>query len=79
MHIFPSDPHEDTVASKRLQEVMDDLRKARARAWLEHRCISCHEPVGPDSFKDRLSEREYTISGLCQPCQDKVFEVPEGA
>lgn len=25
------------------------------------------------SFRDSLSEKEYTISGLCQDCQDKVF------
>jgi hypothetical protein len=25
------------------------------------------------SFDDALSEKEYTISGLCQQCQDKWF------
>ena len=25
-------------------------------------------------FKDEISRKEYTISGLCQKCQDKVFE-----
>jgi len=24
-------------------------------------------------FKDKMSEREYTISGMCQACQDSVF------
>lgn len=24
-------------------------------------------------FKDELSRREYTISGMCQKCQDKTF------
>ncbi len=24
-------------------------------------------------FRDELSRREYTISGLCQECQDSVF------
>lgn len=27
----------------------------------------------PFEFKDRLSEKEYRISGMCQLCQDKVF------
>lgn len=31
----------------------------------------CGEPIGP--FRNELSEREYTISGLCQTCQDSVF------
>jgi len=25
-------------------------------------------------FRDALSKKEYSISGLCQDCQDKVFE-----
>ena len=34
-------------------------------------CIRCGKPAG--SFKDQISLREYRISGLCQPCQDIVF------
>jgi hypothetical protein len=28
-------------------------------------------------FTDELSRKEYTISGLCQTCQDKVFAEPD--
>ena len=28
-------------------------------------------------FKDRLSEKEYMISGMCQKCQDLTFEGEE--
>lgn len=28
----------------------------------------------PEGFRDEVSAREYEISGLCQTCQDKVFE-----
>lgn len=28
-------------------------------------------------FRDELSRREFTISGLCQRCQDSVFEESE--
>lgn len=28
-------------------------------------------------FKDKLSAQEYYISGMCQSCQDKVFNVDE--
>ena len=28
-----------------------------------------------DSFRDAISEREYTISGMCQDCQDSFFGV----
>ena len=35
--------------------------------------IGCGKPVTPESFRDDISRREYSISGLCQECQDKVF------
>ena len=34
-------------------------------------CAGCKNPVG--FFKDKLSEKEFSISGLCQLCQDQVF------
>lgn len=34
-------------------------------------CVFCGKPIV--EFRDRLSEKEYTISGLCQECQDKTF------
>lgn len=39
------------------------------------RCVCCHEPVG--QFRDSLSRIEYGISGMCQNCQDSVFDAPE--
>jgi hypothetical protein len=38
-------------------------------------CTMCGEfAVG---FNDALSEREYTISGMCQDCQDSMYNVME--
>jgi len=34
-------------------------------------CAWCKQPS--TEFKDKLSEKEYTISGLCQKCQDETF------
>lgn len=34
-------------------------------------CSSCHQEV--TGFKDKKSEREFEISGLCQNCQDQIF------
>lgn len=31
---------------------------------------------GPFEFKDKLSEKEFSLSGLCQSCQDKTFAEP---
>ena len=34
-------------------------------------CTTCGKPVG--KFKDKISKKEYSISGMCQKCQDSVF------
>lgn len=38
--------------------------------------IGCGGPA--TDFKDEVSRREYTISGLCQKCQDSIFNVCGG-
>lgn len=35
-------------------------------------CPTCGGSIG--EFRDELSKREYSISGMCQTCQDRVFE-----
>jgi len=35
-------------------------------------CVMCGKPLTP--FRDELSVREYAISGMCQTCQDGVFD-----
>jgi len=35
-------------------------------------CAFCQLPA--TVFKDELSKKEYSISGLCQICQDVTFE-----
>jgi len=34
-------------------------------------CPTCSQPIG--EFKDELSKQEYSISGMCQECQDATF------
>jgi hypothetical protein len=34
-------------------------------------CTWCKKPI--TEFKDRLSYKEYIISGFCQSCQDETF------
>ena len=43
------------------------------------KCIFCNaQDLKPESFKGALSIREYSISGMCQACQDATFEeIPE--
>ena len=40
-------------------------------------CPCCKKPINMSQFKDRLSRREYEISGMCQECQDRIFNSPE--
>ena len=37
-------------------------------------CPFCKTNIDKLSFKDKLSLKEYFISGLCQNCQDEVFK-----
>lgn len=37
------------------------------------KCPSCQKEIGLDEFHDELSAKEYWISGLCQDCQDEIF------
>ena len=39
----------------------------------KNQCPFCGEYIDESKFKDVLSLKEYTNSGLCQVCQDKMF------
>lgn len=48
-------------------ELVDNVNKGN--------CPFCGTVVDPiRDFRDDLSRKEYTISGLCQKCQDEVFK-----
>jgi len=40
-------------------------------------CPFCKLQFCIEDFRDNLSMREFEISGLCQNCQDEVFEDKE--
>lgn len=42
-------------------------------AYESGNCPTCGKPVSWDSFRDEISKKEFRISGMCQECQDKVF------
>jgi len=37
-------------------------------------CPLCHNKVEAKDFEDELSVKEFKISGICQSCQDKIWE-----
>lgn len=63
-----------TEKSPAIVQLLENLT-GRTTAINANMCVKrpygCGEPIGP--FRDALSEREYTISGLCQTCQDSIF------
>lgn len=38
-----------------------------------NKCVFCKKDVVTTDFRDTISLKEYTISGICQQCQDEVF------
>jgi hypothetical protein len=41
-----------------------------------HQCAFCgSEKIKPEDFRDDLSRKEYSISALCQQCQDGIFGI----
>ena len=45
--------------------------KSRIATIKEDRCMCCNGPA--EDFRDALSAKEYSISGLCQKCQDSIW------
>ena len=47
---------------------------SRATSIAQNVCVCCKGDAS--TFTDELSIKEFTISGMCQTCQDEVFENP---
>ena len=66
-----------TTPSEKSPEMTDYLERAfgRSTSIRQNVCTICRREAV--AFRDSLSEKEYTISGLCQDCQDSVFGVDD--
>jgi hypothetical protein len=66
--------------SKKSSEIEEFLNQFAVSAFGRSRtgslagkiCVTCGELA--EEFKDKLSEKEYKISGMCQKCQDSIFD-----
>jgi uncharacterized CHY-type Zn-finger protein len=38
------------------------------------KCPICKKEIVVTDFKDSLSRKEFSISGMCQSCQDSFFD-----
>lgn len=65
---------QESQKSPAMSEFLENMF-GRSTAIKEDKCIP--SPVGcggpATDFRDELSRKEYSISGLCQSCQDLVF------
>ena len=63
---------EPSKKSEAVENLFTELTGVDRRAEIRaDRCTFCKGPA--TEFKDELSRKEYTISGLCQKCQDATF------
>ena len=61
-----------------LNSILDKIPAAthtREEAVESGLCATCGHDALNNSFRDELSWKEYTISGMCQKCQDDIFGV----
>ena len=53
------------------------MRAGGFGAWVDKadkgNCPVCNNSVNLNEFKDELSFKEFTMSGMCQACQDNFF------
>ena len=66
---------EPTIKSTGIESLLTAITgKDRGETIRAGKCTTCTaEDITSGSFRDSLSVKEYTISGMCQECQDKVF------
>jgi hypothetical protein len=49
-----------------------------ANSIINGECVPCGSTQIRDcDFRDDISKKEYSISGMCQSCQDQVFNMME--
>ena len=69
--------------SKEMQNILNFLSEemakskgsgmSRSSALKKNKCSKCGGEA--NKFRDKLSEKEYTLTAWCQSCQDYVFGV----
>lgn len=56
-----------------VNQIVQDLFPKQLERINRGVCAICSKEVDESKFKDELSLKEFKISGLCQNCQDGVF------
>ncbi len=64
-------PSEKSAEVESAIDAMNPAGRKRKESIQADICTWCGKPA--KEFRNPLSKKEYTISGLCQKCQDEVF------
>lgn len=67
---------EPSNKSPKIEKFLNDVIGASRRDHIKANCcipppLGCGKPA--THFKDELSRKEFSISGLCQDCQDAIY------
>lgn len=61
-----------SVKSEAMERAFTEITGVDRRQVIrDNVCGLCGGPA--EKFRDKVSRKEYTISGLCQECQDETF------
>tara|TARA_R110001583_G_scaffold57665_2_gene172447 strand:- start:2124 stop:2351 length:228 start_codon:yes stop_codon:yes gene_type:complete len=68
------------MKSQKMENELDKIAfvlfgTSRVESARNKTCVSCKKPA--TEFKNEISKKEYTLSMLCQVCQDQVFTLPD--
>lgn len=67
---------EPTEKSQEIEDFVSSIAgKSRKKSIENDKCAWCGSDVAPWTFNDKRSLDEYRISGMCQKCQNEIFEV----
>jgi len=56
------------------REILEKAGFSEEMKKVENRqCPICDEKINTNDFKNDKSVKEFTISGMCQKCQDRIF------
>jgi len=59
------------VIENMLESLSKQLGTPRSVAFESSTCVTCSGKA--KGFRDATSKKEYTISGMCQDCQDSIW------
>lgn len=72
---MPEDPFIAPSAKHPLMEqaITDIFGTSRHETAAKRQCATCNKPA--TEFRNEISRREYSISQMCQKCQDSIFGI----